>query len=225
MTVISELSLDEIANIYNTDKGTKSNARSRHGYAPIYEQYFQKWRHEPIRMLEIGICMEGTTGGHSVLMWRDYFTKACIHTFDIVDMSAHEVMKSSDRIKFFKGDQGNRDDFARMYNVFGDEPFDFILEDGSHETVHQAISFATLFQYVRSGGYYILEDMSVPGRPVCCIRNDRTYEMIMNFKTTGKLVSEHMTDDEIHYLETTVDEIHIHDDIQDAYVTAIIKKK
>lgn len=227
---MNELTLDYFANLYNSDKGTQhfmhhNNGVSRHGYAPIYENYLNKWRNDPIRMLEIGVCMEFTHGGHSIKMWADYFTQAYIYTFDIVDMSNHEAIKNSHRVKFFQGDQSKRDDLQKMYESFGNEPFSFILEDGSHEHKHQVISLGALFKYVVPGGYYILEDMSVKDRPVCCIRNDETYKMINEFKNTGKIVSEYLTEEEIRYLESNIKSIDLFDDIQNAYAVAIIQKK
>jgi hypothetical protein len=81
--------LDDLANLYSTDKGTKYPYHSVHGYAPIYESYLSPLRDKSLRILEVGICMEGSEGGHSIKMWNDYFEKASIYTFDIVDVSNH----------------------------------------------------------------------------------------------------------------------------------------
>jgi 23S rRNA U2552 (ribose-2'-O)-methylase RlmE/FtsJ len=213
-------SLDELANKYKTDKGTLYPNHNVHGYAPIYEKYLGKWRESNIRILEIGIYLE-YPGGQSIQMWLEYFQNAMVYGFDMLDMS----YLHSDRVTTFRGDQGNREHFKSMYSAFGEEPFDFILEDGSHEHHHQMISFGATFPYVKSGGYYILEDISIPGRPVCCIRNDDTYPIIEAFRDTGKIFSDHLTVEEIQYLEENVDTIDIYPDIKDAYATAIIKKK
>ena len=218
-------SLDDLANKYSTDKGTRYPGDSRHGYAPFYDQIFTPIRDKEIRMLEIGICMEGTLGGHSVFMWREYFSKASIYTFDIVDMSNHAAIVNYPNHFFYKGDQGNRNDFVSMYEEFGNEPFDFILEDGSHTTQHQMISFGHLFQYVKPGGVYILEDVSIPGNHVCCIRNDETFRIIENFNNTGKFETEHLTDSEVSYIETHVDKIVPYTDDQNAYMTFAFYKK
>lgn len=218
-------SLDDLANYYNTDKGTKYPKTSRHGYAPIYEQYLNKWRQSPIRMLEIGVCMEGTEGGHSVNMWSDYFEKAHIYTFDIVDLSNSLFVTENERVSFFKGDQSNREDFKKMYESFGNEPFDFILEDGSHQHEHQMISLGHLFKYINSGGYYILEDITQQGREVCCIRNDKTYDILSEFNITKELNTDYLLLEEKQYLKDNIKTIDFYLDIQNAYYTAIITKK
>ncbi len=217
--------LDELANLYGTDKGTAFPNASRHGYAPFYDTLLTKWREDPIRMLEVGIKMEYSEGGQSVNMWKDYFKNAYIYTFDIKDMSSHSVIQDNSRISFFQGDQGNRTDLQNMYKEFGSTEFNFILEDGSHEHNHQMISLGQLFKYVKSGGYYILEDMSIPNQPVCCIRNDETYKLIDKLKKTNKISSPHLLQDEIDYLESNISSIEICVDVQNAYATAIITKK
>ena len=141
--------LDDLANLYSTDKGTKYPHGSVHGYAPIYDPYLTPLREKPIRMLEIGICMEGSEGGHSVKMWNDYFKSASIYTFDIVDMSQSPCIAENNNVFFYQGDQSKREDYNSMYEAFGNEEFDFILEDGSHIHEHQIISLGHLFKYVK----------------------------------------------------------------------------
>ena len=213
--------LDELADQFDSDKSTKSSHGCRHGYAPIYDQLLSKWKSEPINLLEIGVCMEGTQGGQSVRMWEAYFEKAKIYTFDIVDMSKLK----NDRVDFFRGDQSKRTDFDNMMKAFNISSLDFILEDGSHIHEHQIISIGHLFKYVKSGGYYILEDISVAGRRCCCQRNDQTFEVIQNYIKTNKFESPYITKDEQKYLEENIADVKIYDDIQNAYSVAIFTKK
>lgn len=218
--------LDELANKYLTDKGSRHKGESKHGYALTYESYLSKWKTEPIRLLEVGICMENTDGGQSVQMWLEYFSSAHIYTFDLLDMTKNEVItQNPDRVSFFQGDQGRREDFEEMYRTFGEKPFDLIVEDGSHKHPHQMISLGALFKYVAPGGHYFLEDMSIPDKRVCCIRNDDTYRAMQNFRDTGKLISSHLTEDEIKFIETNTASIEIISDIQDAYSVAILQRK
>lgn len=215
--------LDELSNKYSTDKGSQYPGPSRHGYASIYEDYLQKWKNDPIRLLEVGVCMEGTTGGHSVRVWHEYFPNAEIYGFDIVNMKSLET--EMNRVKIFQGDQSKREDFELMYSHFGEKEFDFILEDGSHQHEHQMISFGHLFKYVKSGGYYILEDMSVRGVPTCCIRNDESLDIIQKFYETGIIESKYIKEEEKNYIEKNTLKVDLYQDIQGAYKTAIIHKK
>ena len=111
--------LDELGIEHVTDKATIYPGSSVHGYTTMYDTILTPLRDKPIRMLEIGICMEGSSGGHSVRMWRDYFSKASLYTFDIVDMS--ELINSEEfkgRAHFFQGDQESRQSMSDMYNQF-----------------------------------------------------------------------------------------------------------
>lgn len=219
--------LDELAILHVTDKATVYPSTSVHGYAPIYDQILTPLRDKPVRMLEIGICMECSTGGHSIRMWRDYFTKAQIYTFDIIDMSwVAKAEEFQNRVHFCQGDQGDRNSLNNMYKTFGDLPFDFIVEDGSHMAHHQMISLGHLFQYVKSGGYYMLEDVSIPGHPdVCCLRNDENFKVLQNFKETGEITSGYLLPEEKEYLEKNIKNIEIYPDCQNAYSVAILTKK
>lgn len=218
------LTLDEIAIKNGTDKGTTSQFASTHGYAPIYEKYLSDLRDKQIRMLEVGVCMEFTQGGQSVRMWYEYFEQAEIYTFDIVDMK-HLENELPYRVRFYKGDQSSREDLKNMYAQFGSKPFDFILEDGSHIHEHQIISLGSLFPYVKPGGYYILEDVTEEGVPVCCIRNDETLKFIKKLQQDNTAVSEFLTDQEADYLQKNISKIEIYPDVQNAYRTIIIHKK
>jgi demethylmacrocin O-methyltransferase len=217
--------LDELANKYNTDKGTAFSGPTKHGYTPFYENFMLPIRHLPIRLLEIGICMEGTEGGHSLNLWLEYFSNASVFTFDIEDMSQHPSIKDNPRVKFFQGDQNNREDFTSMYNSFGNEQFDFIIEDGSHRHDHQMISFGHLFKYVKSGGFYILEDMTIPGQEVYGVRNDETLPALENLRATGKINCSHMLSEEKSYIEENFLSLDIMTDVLGKYATSVIYKK
>lgn len=126
---------------YGTDK-------VGHGYLPIYEEHLSRIRVVAKNVVEIGIAQ-----GASLKMWRDYFPNAIIHGIDLYDKSIY----NEPRIKTYKGDQGDirfLHDFA--YPI---TPIDLIVDDGSHKCDDQFISFNVLFKSLKSGGYYIIEDL------------------------------------------------------------------
>jgi hypothetical protein len=46
-------------------------------------------------------------------------------------------------------------------------PFDVVIDDGSHVSAHQITSFYFLFNHLRAGGFYVIEDIQTsfwPGR-------------------------------------------------------------
>lgn len=145
-----------------SDKGTLSG--EAHGYTPFYESWLGSMRNEPVRILEIGVC-DPRMPGASLKGWYEYFPKATIFGYDIVD--GHRF--DNDRVTTFIGDQADRKDLARFIEVSGGE-FDIIIDDGSHRPMHQQVSLAALFPHLKPGGQYIIEDMHVAPNTVRMLR-------------------------------------------------------
>jgi len=156
--------LDELAHLEPvpalwTDKRTRRDSdipeHVLHGYTPIYDREFSKWRDEPIRLLEIGLNV-----GASIKMWLQYFTKATIVGMDIADfkfaMPIDEAMLH--RFQFVKADQFNADDLRRFTET--QQKFDIIVDDGAHASGPIIRSFIHLWSHVKPGGYYVIEDLT-----------------------------------------------------------------
>jgi hypothetical protein len=144
--------LDDIANKYHSDKGTRKPLTGNHGprlnFTPVYGKYMEALRDREISILEIGVG-----SGASLKMWPEYFTKAKIYAIDVVDQKKHDT----DRVKTFLGDQSDRAQLKAIMDQIG--PVDIIVDDGSHVVSHQQITLATLLPYLKVGGQYWLEDL------------------------------------------------------------------
>ncbi len=140
--------LTSLAKIYQTDKWGK------HQYTPVYEQYFQSLRYQPVRLLEIGVGGVAKTdrGGNSLRMWKRYFPKGRITGIDLYDKSALQ----EPRLRTCQGNQADGD-FLRKVNE-AEGPFDIIIDDGSHRQSHIIASYEVLFPLLKPGGYYVIED-------------------------------------------------------------------
>ncbi|MDP1859526.1 MAG: hypothetical protein Q8K82_12700 [Gemmatimonadaceae bacterium] len=147
--------LTEIMNESGSDKGTKMEGWDAHLYTPHYEQWFDPIRERPLRLLEIGVC-DPRMPGASLNGWREYFPNATIFGFDIVDATRFD----GPRVTTFMGDQSSASDLSRFIEMHGTD-FDIIVDDGSHVDRHQQVSFAFLFDHLKTGGQYIVEDMQV----------------------------------------------------------------
>lgn len=165
-------SLTDLANHYGTDKGTKGPSPKwpAHNYTDVYEAYMYALRDEPIRLLEIGLGVTGdewradivqgrNTGGASLRMWHDYFSRG---TIDGIDINAAPYL-DNDRITTYVTDSGDPDAMARYLQAAGDPTFDVVIDDGSHRPDHQQVSLGVLFPHVRSGGLYFIEDLHANG--------------------------------------------------------------
>ena len=153
--------LTALANKYGTDKG--STYEAAHNYTPIYESFFGHLTSAPVRVLEIGIGI-GIAGwdsgnfvpekGPSLQMWRDYFHEgSLIVGTDLADCA--EIPG----VKVFKGNQAAGEDWIRFCNEYT-ELFDIIIDDGSHVSNHQDVSLRCMWQMVKQGGYYCIEDLN-----------------------------------------------------------------
>jgi len=133
--------LTEIGKKYNTDKATY------HNFTWIYEKLFSELKDSVNKILEIG-----TYRGGSIRMWREYFPNAIIHGADLKP----EYGVSGERIVFHLVDQGSR---VSLEASIPNEEFDIIIDDGSHQNDHQMTTLSCLFDRVKSGGFYIIEDV------------------------------------------------------------------
>jgi hypothetical protein len=104
-------------------------------------------------MLEIGVFRGG-----SLRMWKQYFHPDSTIVGIDIDKSCkdHEI---ADKKVFVRiGSQADPEFLAKVNDEFG--PFDIILDDGSHKTHHQNISFGALFRAaLADNGVYMVEDM------------------------------------------------------------------
>lgn len=130
---------------YVTDKNTG------HSYGPVYDELCAPIRRSAKAVLEIGVY-----NGDSLRMWRDYFPNAEVHGLDIMP----QRMFTEERITTHLGSQ---DDPKVLRKVGRRGPFDLIVDDGSHRSEHQFTSLLYLWQFLRTGGVYVIEDIQEPG--------------------------------------------------------------
>ena len=121
----------------------------QHNYEPVYDRHFQDIREKKLKILEIGVWE-----GNSLRMWKDYFPNAEVSGFDI---HSSRMVKGEDRIKTMVVDQSNRKDLSKAMSELGE--FYIIIDDGSHSVDNHQISFGYLFPFVKSKGFYVIEDV------------------------------------------------------------------
>jgi hypothetical protein len=144
-------SLDELGRRFRTDKSS-----IHHDYLTFYERFFEKFRDQQVKILEVGIHR-----GFSLEVWREYFQRGTIIGADIKPLVP---APPSSRITIEVIDQSNIEDLVQLGIRHG--PFDIIIEDGSHLWEHQITTFRTLFPFVRDGGIYIAEDLQTNFGPM-----------------------------------------------------------
>jgi hypothetical protein len=142
------MTLDELSVKYGTDKGSL-----KHHYMEFYEQHLPK---KPKRILEIGV-----KEGRSLAMWHEHFPDAEIFGLDLFEEYSHETVYKN--IDHFSGGEWNLNKITlitgnQCYYVVHDElrkfDFDVIIDDGSHNSRDQMMTFFGLF----NGKHYFIED-------------------------------------------------------------------
>lgn len=138
------------SNISLLDLGIKYGTRKvLHGYLPVYEKYLKKIRMKVKNVLELGI-----KDGDSLKMWRDYFPNAIIYGIDLEDYDLKDK-----RIKTYNYDAGDRNELSKFIDDTNVE-FDIIVDDCGHWNYQQQVSLGFLFKYLKSGGWYVIEDLT-----------------------------------------------------------------
>jgi hypothetical protein len=139
--------LEKLAIKYGTDKSSEV-----HNYCVKYEKYLPFNRYDKLNILEIGVL-----NGKSLKTWQEYYYKSNIIGIDI-NPDCEQYNDRDNRVHVEIGSQDDNvflNDIMRKYG-----PFDMILDDGSHMNEHVIYSFEHLFESVKSGGIYVVEDVS-----------------------------------------------------------------
>ena len=148
--------LCELAKKHGTDKGGKHYIAGDtcHEYTPIYDRLFGDRRWSVTRVLEIGVNY-----GCSMRMWEEYFPNAVIIG---LDHNPDCLRHTAGRVLVVSGDQGNE---QSLLAAVGNEQFDLIVDDGSHQLDHQIASMRVLLPSLKKDGYYVIEDLQYDCKP------------------------------------------------------------
>lgn len=120
------------------DKGTL------HSYIDLYAEEMTKLAN--IDLLEIGVWE-----GHSLAMWQDYFRSSNIVGIDV----------NLSRLTFdVDARQCDATNPEAIKQTLQGQTFDYIIDDGSHIPADQAVSFSLLWDSVKPGGKYFIEDIA-----------------------------------------------------------------
>ena len=217
----------ELSKKYNTDKkmndGTKSrNGLMGHDYAQQYDDMLKDINVKS--MLEIGVSFGG-----SIKMWDEYFDNKCvIYGVDIEETRFKKEDLITDNVRILIGDQSSE---SFLEKSFSEKFFDFIVDDGSHRISHQQISFKKLFNNLKSGGLYVIEDLHTSRIPSFFDSNPETttLEMLQHLKEKKQYFSNYIDKNEYNDIMLDVDSVEIFENkiagTEKIYIIAFIKKR
>ena len=146
--------LESLAFKFGTDK-----SKDDHGYVDTYASLLEGKRHHPLKMCEIGVAV-----GQSIQMWHAYFTHPDYRLYGIDNNSIFESsqpavannLKKLSRFELIIGDATVK---TQMDAHFTHEQLDVIIDDGDHWKASQESVLAVMWDYLKPGGLYIIEDV------------------------------------------------------------------
>jgi hypothetical protein len=138
------LPLSFLLNLFGSDKQRPTG----HSYGQTYHELFGPFRRKRAKLLEIGVLR-----GESLLAWRGFFPRAAIIGCDIEPKAQYTIGHIRTRLL----DQSSEEQLRLLVEKEG--PFDIVIDDGSHLSKHQIFTFRHLFDHLRDGGVYIVEDV------------------------------------------------------------------
>lgn len=125
-----------------------------------WEQYLGMYQSEltpfvdrgaPVRLLEIGVH-----NGGSLELWSKYLPPgSAIRGIDIDEKVGELSFKEAN----VTATVADATDPKKIKELFGDDAFDIIIDDGSHHSSHVIASFRLLYPHLSTGGKYIIEDL------------------------------------------------------------------
>jgi hypothetical protein len=142
--------MEEIFKRYDGGGNAGTDKNTIHSYLAAYERVFEPRRHDPVRIVEIGVF----TGG-SLRAWADYFDHPDSEIIGL-DINPNLVCfdLSTPKIKTMVLDATNREAVSRL-----EGSFDFVIDDGSHALRDQMASYLLFKSRIRPEGAYIIEDI------------------------------------------------------------------
>jgi 23S rRNA U2552 (ribose-2'-O)-methylase RlmE/FtsJ len=121
-------------------------------FLPIYDFELHPLvaRGQPLRLLEIGV-----QNGGSLQIWHNYLPEGSrIYGLDIDERCRR--LDFPPQVKVLIGDAG---DPATLNELLGDEVFDIIIDDGSHQSRDVVAAVEALLPRLAAGGKYFIEDL------------------------------------------------------------------
>jgi len=174
--------------------------------------------------------------GGSLRMWREYFPNAEIHGVDLNIKRCDEIPG----VSLHALDANNHVEMTKLSQKHG--PWDLVIDDGSHTMKHQQSSFVTLWPYVKSDGFYTIEDIHtsfLPKLDSCSVdgRNElhvsTTFKMLEALKYEREFSSRYVTKDKLNEIRSSVQHVtiwvrvpteHSYDYTSDNSMTSMIRK-
>ncbi len=152
---IESKTLNEVFIHFATNKGShffSDNIKhSGHGYDAFYEKFFKENRTKNLNIMEFGIHH-----GDSLAALSSYFPNANIVG---VDRNPFSTNYKSKRIRTLHCDVSSEKNLESLSNYLNKD-YDYIIDDASHNPIHQKLTLFSMFQNLKSGGIFVIEELN-----------------------------------------------------------------
>ena len=147
--------LNEIFIYFATNKGSHfflNNVKHLgHGYDVFYEKLFKENRKKSLNIMEFGIHH-----GDSLAALSSYFPNAKIVG---VDRNPFTTNYKSKKIRTLHCDVSSEKNLENLSNYLNKD-YDYIIDDASHDPIHQRLTFFSMFKNLKSGGIFVIEELN-----------------------------------------------------------------
>jgi len=201
-----ETTLTSRANKYKSDTGDEYACA--HKYTIKYQEIISDLLYEKskknqlnkIDLLEIGLNRDNVNTIPSLMIWNDYFNRNIQITGFDINSSFLKFNSLYKNIDIIIGDQSNTRDLQQLRM----KTYDIIIDDGYHASKHQQISFKTLWQTIKYGGIYIIEDLHYQPVVETCMKTKYLFE---EWKKGNWIESDYIKNDDIQTIKQEIESI------------------
>ncbi len=132
---------------------------------------------------------------------------------------------NKDRMKTFICDQLKNDSMENLVKEIGND-FDIIIDDGGHNTIAQQTTFGILFPCLKSGGYYIIEDLHTSvwgGWGLPANDENSAYALVLRMQNDKNVETTQIPNEQKKYIKENFEYCEVYDADKN-HITSIIKK-
>ena len=178
--------------------------RKEHNYEDSLHENLNNIKNKKLDILEIG-----SAKGDGIASFYFYFPNSNLIA---ADNNPFRNLYKSSRIRNIYLDISSKK-ILRNFSKFLNKKFDIIIEDCSHQLIHQILCFSENFKNLKRGGIYIVEDLNFPEiHSMYNPTNEKINlkKILLKIKNGEEISSDYLTKDEISYLKDNIESIKIY---------------
>jgi len=151
---LSNSNLCNLGKKFSANKSPINLRGHRASYTALYDLLFNQMKNKKIALAEIGIAENS-----SIKMWRNFFSKATIHGFELYDNLIKKAKKDKlQNTRYHKIDVNNESSINNSFKKTKTK-FDIIIDDSTHFFDDQIKIIKNCHKYLNSRGILIIEDI------------------------------------------------------------------